>query len=254
MGIRPTRRRFLSVAGTALGVGALNVATSACNRNTSLNPLDWKPLPTLAPTPTLRPQAALSGSEALTRLLEGNRRFAESGLVHPNQSEEGRVRVAGGQRPFASILCCADSRVPPEILFDQGLGDLFVLRVAGNVLNPNLLASLEYAAEHLHTPLVMVLGHKRCGAVKAALETLAAQTRAPGHIQGLVKELQPPVQAVLPATDEDALDQAIRLNVTHVLKQTTERSQLLSRLAEQRKLQLVGGYYDLDTGVVELIG
>lgn len=254
MSTNPTRRQFLSLAGTALGLTALGAATAACNRNTSLNPLEWKPLPTLAPTPTPRPQADLSASDALTRLLEGNRRFVESGLVHPNQSEARRVLVAGRQVPFASILCCADSRVPPEILFDQGLGDLFVLRVAGNVLNSNLLASLEYAAEHLHTPLVLVLGHKRCGAVKAALEALATQAEAPGYIQSLVNALRPPVQAVLPATDEAALDRAIRLNVTHVLRQATDRSHLLARLVEERKLQLVGGYYDLDTGVVELIG
>jgi carbonic anhydrase len=254
MGTDPTRRQFLSAAGTALGLAALGAATAACNRNTTLNPLEWKPLPTLAPTPTPRAQAPLSGSDALTRLLEGNRRFVESRLTHPNQSEAQRMLVAGRQMPFASILCCADSRVPPELLFDQGLGDLFVLRVAGNVLNPNLLASLEYAAEHLHTPLLMVLGHKRCGAVKAALEALTAQAAAPGHLQSLVNALRSPVQAVLPAADEAALDQAIRLNVAHVLRQITDRSHLLARLVEERKLQLVGGYYDLDSGVVELIG
>jgi carbonic anhydrase len=253
MGTKPTRRQFLSVAGAAAGCAALS-ATAACNRNTTVNPLEWKPLPTLAPTPTPRPQTALSSSDALTRLLEGNRRFAEAGLIHPDQSEARRMLVAGGQMPFASVLCCADSRVPPEILFDQGLGDLFVLRVAGNVLNRNLLASLEYAAEHLHTPLLMVLGHKKCGAVKASLETLASDAAAPGHIQSLVNALRPPVQAVLPAADEAALDQAIRLNVAHVLRQATERSRLLARLVAEHKLQLVGGYYDLDAGLVELIG
>ncbi len=240
----PSRRTFLRLAGFA---AAASLA-SACR------PWTKEPLAVALPTPTPRGPDPLESNEALERLLTGNLRFVANYRQYPGQSLERMAQVAESQHPFAAVLTCADSRVPPELLFDQGLGDLFVVRVAGNVADDEIIGSLEYAVEHLGVRLLMVLGHERCGAVRAALETLAAQTRAPGHIQGLVKELQPPVQAVLPATDEDALDQAIRLNIAHVLRQTTERSQLLSRLVEQRKLQLVGGYYDLDTGVVELIG
>lgn len=245
-----SRRGFLGVAG----VTAAGAALAACNRDTSLNPLDWAPLPTLAPSATPRPlDESLTGNEALARLLEGNQRFVEDQLSHPDQAAERREVLAGGQAPFAMVLACADSRVPPEVLFDQGLGDLFVVRVAGNILSETILASLEYAAEHLHTPLALVLGHKRCGAVKAAWETVTSGGEAPGHIGSLVTALRPALADALPA-GEDPVDWAVRQNVRLVTQTITARSPLLATRVKRRLLKVAGGYYDLDTGAVEIFG
>lgn len=245
---RLSRRGLLGLAG----VTAAGAALAACNRDTSLNPLDWQPLPTLMPSPTARPAEALTGDEALARLLEGNQRFVAAQLAHPDQAPGRRVELAGGQAPFAIVLGCADSRVPPELLFDQGLGDLFVIRVAGNILSENILASLEYAAEHLQTPLALVLGHSRCGAVKAALETLEAGAEAPGHISSLVAALTPALEDEAPL-GEDPVDWAVRKNVLQVMQQIVKRSPVLAARQKRRQLKLVGGYYDLDAGVVEII-
>ena len=129
---------------------------------------------------------------ALQQLLDGNKRFVDTSLTHPNQDSERRIALGDGQAPFAAVLACADSRVPPEVLFDQGLGDLFVVRVAGNILNDQLLGSLEYAAAHLDTPLIVVLGHTNCGAIGA----VAQGAKLEGHIASLIPAIQPAVDKV----------------------------------------------------------
>lgn len=242
-----SRRGFLAAAGTA-ATGAL---LASCNRNTTVNPLDWAPLPTQMPSPTPREPETLGAEEGLARLMEGNHRFVESQLLRPDQGVEWRVTIAGGQKPFAVVLGCADSRVPPEILFDQGLGDLFVVRVAGNLLSETILGSLEYAAEHLHVPLFVVLGHERCGAVKAAYETLESEGEAPGHIASLVTALKPAVEAA--RLSDDPVNAIARENVRHVAAQLGRRSSVLDALVKKRKLRIVGGFYDLDDGAVEII-
>lgn len=126
--------------------------------------------------------AVTNGDEALARLMEGNARYVSAKLNHPDQTLQRRAEVASGQHPFAIILTCADSRVPPELLFDQGLGDLFVVRVAGNIVDDDILGSIEYGVGELATPLVMVLGHERCGAVKATVESVEQGGEVPGHI------------------------------------------------------------------------
>ena len=136
----------------------------------------------------------ISPVEALQRLKTGNQRFVASKLQHPHQSAERRTELATSQHPFAIVLGCADSRTAPEVVFDQGLGDIFVIRVAGNVLNDETLGSIEYGVEHLGAQLIVVLGHERCGAVKAARELIAAKAEAPGHIQSLIKAIQPAVE------------------------------------------------------------
>lgn len=245
---RFSRRDFLGLAG----VTAAGAALAACDRDTSLNPLDWAPYPTQAPTPTMRPAEPLTPSDALERLAAGNRRFVEAQLVHPDQAPERRTAVASGQAPFAIILSCSDSRVAPEILFDQGLGDLFVVRVAGNVLSDAILASLEYGAAHLKAPLIMVLGHKRCGAVKAAVDTLASGSTAPGHIASLVKDLRPAIADALPQ-GADPVEAAVRQNILLVVAALARRSEVLGDRLRSLALQAAGGYYDLDTGQVEVI-
>jgi carbonic anhydrase len=203
-------------------------------------------------TPTLRPQEKMESSEALIRLLDGNERYVKFHLEHPDVSEERRGQVAQGQTPFAAIVGCADSRVPPEILFDQGLGDLFVVRVAGNIVDSALLGSLEYAVEHLGVRLVMVLGHEKCGAVKATIDTLDSGTPAPGSINTLVEAIRPAVE-VARGLDGDLLDNAIIANVILTMNQTKATSVILSNAIRAGELLVVGGRYDLDTGAVRLL-
>jgi carbonic anhydrase len=194
------------------------------------------------------PPEGVGADEALARLLEGNRRFVESTLTHPNQGAARRNLLAGGQSPFAIVLCCSDSRVPPEWVFDQGLGDLFVVRVAGNVADEIGLASIEYAAEHLGARLVMVLGHERCGAVTAAVKG----GELPGHLPALMAALQP---AVAGNRDPhgDPVEGAMRANIELTAQHLRASGPILSAMVAAGGLKVVGARYDLDTGVVEVV-
>ena len=184
----------------------------------------------------------------LKKLLKGNQRYVEGQSKHPNTSPRARKKCSGGQSPPAAILACADSRVAPEILFDQGLGDLFVTRVAGNIPNPMILGSLEYAVEHLGTRLIMVLGHKRCGAVGAAV----SGKDLPGHLPSLTRPIAGAVKKTrdLPG---DKVDNAARENVRRVVKKIRSCKPLLEERVIKSKLEVVGAFYDLDTGKVEII-
>ena len=157
--------------------------------------------------------------------------------------------MATSQQPFAVILGCADSRTSPELIFDLGLGDLFVIRVAGNVLNDETVASIEYAVDHLGTQLVVVLGHERCGAIAAARETIAAKTQAPGHIQSLVKAIQPAVEATL-GGDAESTARANEQNVTRALR---AMGPILQEKVAAGTLSVVAAHYDLDTGSVDFL-
>ncbi len=190
----------------------------------------------------------LTGDEALTKLLEGNVRYVEQQRLNPNQTDERRDSLIGGQSPYAIVLGCSDSRVPPEIIFDQGLGDLFVIRVAGNVVDDIVLASIEYAAEHLHTPLLMVLGHTNCGAVGAALQ----DDELDGHLPSIAQAIE---EAVEKAQDEDGdtLDMTIRAHARITAGHLRGSEPILKGLVDEGKLKVVAAYYDLDTGVVEIL-
>lgn len=187
-------------------------------------------------------------SDAMQQLIDGNRRYVAAQLQHPHQQAERRMEVAKGQHPFAVILTCGDSRVAPEIVFDQGLGDLFVLRVAGNIADDAVIGSIEYAAEHLGVSLVVVMGHERCGAVDAAVKG----GEVPGHIGALVKAINP---AVVKARGKsgDLLENCVRTNAEMVANRLRENKPILSHLVEEGKLQIVGAYYDLDDGVVQFM-
>ncbi len=188
--------------------------------------------------------------EAVARLKDGNKRYVENDTLHPNQVKTRREEVAGGQHPFAIILGCADSRVPPEIIFDQGLGDLFVNRVAGNIIDDALLGSMEYAVEHLGVRLIVVLGHEKCGAVAATLSGGAV----PGHIGSLVDAIRPALIAWKKEFgDTPALDNLVRLNVSHVVDQLKSSEPILHEFVKEGKLAVVGARYDLDDGTVEFI-
>jgi carbonic anhydrase len=190
---------------------------------------------------------AISADEAIQRLIVGNQRYVQNALTHPNATVQKRAQLAAGQHPFAIVLGCSDSRVPPEVVFDQGLGDLFVVRVAGNVLDDDVIGSLEYAVEHLHAPLILVLGHSNCGAVSAAV----SGKPAPGHIEGIVKFLKPAVDSTrgLPG---DPVTLAVDTNVRRVVGQLKSTDPILAGHFKGHTLQIIGGRYDLNTGAVEL--
>lgn len=193
--------------------------------------------------------------EALTRLREGNERFVAE--VRDNQSGERRRReVSAGQEPFAIILGCSDSRVPAEIVFDQGLGDLFVIRVAGNIVAPSQVGSVEFAAERFGVRLVVVLGHSNCGAILATMEQLSRPSdQRSRNMHTIVARIRPSVDALLrsdPGTDHAALvERAVRANIRVSTDHLRHGSQILEELIEKNGLLIVGAEYSLETGKVD---
>src|SRR5262245_58372110 len=202
-----------------------------------------------AADPAHSDQPSVAPAEAMSKLKEGNGRYTSGNLQHPGQTTERRTELAKTQHPFAAIVCCSDSRVPPEVVFDQGLGDLFIVRVAGNVMNDEGLGSIEYTVDHLGTRLILVLGHQRCGAVDAARETIAANGKAPGHIQSLVTDIKPAVEA----TAKEDLDATIKANVKRVVQALRSSTPILKAKVDSGQIQVIGGYYSLDTGAVTLL-
>ena len=194
-------------------------------------------------------QPSVAPSEAISKLKGGNGHYTSGTLQHPGQTAERRTELANTQHPFATIVSCSDSRVPPEIVFDQGLGDLFIVRVAGNVINDEGLGSIEYSVDHLGTRLILVLGHQSCGAVKAARETIAAKGKAPGHIESLVTAIKPAVEA----TAKDDLDTTVKANVKNVVKTLRSSTPILKAKVDSGEIQVIGGYYSLDTGAVTFL-
>jgi carbonic anhydrase len=186
---------------------------------------------------------AVGADDALARLKAGNERFAQSKVSEGKPVAARRAETAQEQHPFAIIVGCADSRTAPEIIFDQTIGDLFVIRTAGNLVDDHALGSIEYAVDHLGTRLIVVLGHQRCGAVTAALSSASA----PGHINSLVRDIQPAVAAAK-GKEGDALANAIHENDAEVAAKIRKQAQLGEHASEVR---IVEGYYNLDTGKVE---
>lgn len=186
---------------------------------------------------------------AFHRLLAGNRRFVAGSPRHPRQSATQLRRVARGQHPCAIVVGCADSRVPPELLFDQGLGDIYDNRLAGTVVDDLMLGSIEYGIAEFAPPLLLVLGHERCGAVTATVDALRTGDKPPGHIGTIVDALRPVVAAVL---DEpgDPVENGVQANVRAVVSQLRERSAIVREQVERRQLGLFGARYDLDSGQV----
>jgi carbonic anhydrase len=189
-----------------------------------------------------------TADQALERLMAGNKRYVAAQQAHPHEAPERRAELSDGQYPFAVILGCADSRVPPEVIFDQGLGDLFVIRVAGNVLDDCVLGSIEYAVAHLHTPLIVVLGHSKCGAVGATVEGGELE----GHLPSLAAAIQPAVDQAKNLVG-DLVDNAVRANAKMVVEQLEASEPVLSALVDAGKLKVIAARYDLDTGEVELL-
>ena len=195
--------------------------------------------------------------EALDRLREGNRRFvADATSSNDSTNRMRRIELTSGQEPFAIILGCSDSRVPAELVFDQGLGDLFVIRVAGNIVAPSQIGSVEFAAARYHSRLVVVLGHSQCGAILATLEQLQQPpTNQSRNIFSIVARVRPSVEALLATElkhDPDALvHQAVRANVRVSANQLRHGSEVLEQLIDSKGLLVVGAEYSLETGVVD---
>jgi carbonic anhydrase len=198
-----------------------------------------------------------TGDEALDALLAGNERFVRGRSRHEGTDSARRAEIASEQKPFAIILGCSDSRVPPELTFDTGLGDLFVVRVAGNTAQaPAIVGSIEYAAMHLGSVLLMVLGHQRCGAVGAAVAAVTEDAREPGSISDAVAPIVPVVGTVRdgsPSASSDALvERSVLANIEHTVSELNGQP-LLSRQIERGELKVVGAEYRLDTGAVKVV-
>jgi carbonic anhydrase len=190
-------------------------------------------------------KTTVTSDSALAELKAGNQHHMQHQYKHPHETVARQRELVDGQYPHAEILSCADSRVPPEIVFDQGLGDLFVVRVAGNVATDTEIGSLEYGAEHLHIPLLVVLGHESCGAVTAAVQGGEAE----GHIAALVSLIKPAVDKSR-GMPGDPVASAVRTNVEMVVQQLRSSTPVLSELIAQGKLKIVGGVYSLKSGKV----
>lgn len=204
-----------------------------------------------APTEVTHPVIA-GADQALAELLNGNRRFVTATREYPDQSTRVRQALSTSQKPFAVILTCSDSRVPPEELFDQGLGDLFVVRLAGNIVDEAIRGSIEYAVEELATPLIMVLGHQNCGAVSATVKALQPPFTTPrGAVGTLIQAIAPAVESVR-GRPGDLLDNAVRANAAQSADQIRTSPGLTAALASGT-VKLVVGYYSLQDGTVSII-
>lgn len=238
------RRHFLKLAG----VGSIGIVASVagCRISSDANSAIASQA-TLADA-VLTNHNPINPDQALKLLLDGNQRFVEQKRQYPDQSLERIRLLAQAQYPFAAILGCADSRVPAEIVFDRGVGDLFVVRVAGNVACEAAIGSLEYATAVLGSPVIVVLGHERCGAVAKALQDQPVSGR-----MGLIVENIKPAIEKLESTTENLQDNAVIANIKYQAQKLQENSTILAKLIRQGKLKIVGALYDLDTGIVSIV-
>ena len=230
---RPSRRKLLLVAASL--VSAKAAGAKETKKESKAPP---------------KPQNVLSPDASLERLLKGNSRYVD-GVALRHDFKHERDALVGGQNPYEAILSCADSRIAPEYAFDSGRGDLFVCRVAGNFATDEMIASMEYAVAVLGVPLILVLGHDKCGAVDAAIKSLKDDKALPGHMPSLVTGIAPAVKAVSQQAS-DTLGKAIRQNVIDNVGKLSSATPILSAAVEQKKLRVVGGVYGLKDGRVEM--
>lgn len=226
-----SRRNLLKFSAGALGTGVMTAGLGA---------------KLVSGQPTVA-KNDLTSEQALQTLIEGNQRFIKRKSRNPSQNYARFLEVAKGQKPFASLLSCADSRVPSEIIFDQGFGDLFVCRVAGNVATPEEIGSLEFGSLVLGSKVIMVMGHKRCGAVDATLKG----AQVPGQIGSLLDAIKPAVESVQ-GEGSNRLENAAKANVLYQTEKV-KSSPVISKLIKEGKLKVVGAYYDLDTAKVTIL-
>ena len=271
-----TRRGLLGLAAATIAAPAALAQDMGFTRRTAASPAGAQPEPPSGMPAPMQPErpsglrdeprphapaqapktaAPASPEAALQRLLDGNLRFVSGRLSDDGEGPRRRAEVAQAQNPFAVVLTCADSRLAPEILFDQGLGDLFVVRVAGNVLDDALLGSIEYGVLHLGARVIMVVGHERCGAVQAAVEALdagASEADMQTSIPALVAAIAPAIDAARVRSGA-LLDTAVDENAMHSARQILARSPLLKARTASGALKVVAARYDLDDGKVRLL-
>jgi carbonic anhydrase len=231
---RPSRRTLFNLAGAAAAAGLL-----------------W-PTTGFAQKVPPKPQNVVSPDDALKLLTDGNQRYV-AGISRRHDFKHEREALTRGQNPYAAVLSCADSRIAPEYAFDTARGDVFVCRVAGNFANDDAIASFEYAIAVLNTPLLMVLGHKACGAVDATIKSLKDGTTLPGHLPSLVSALAPAVKAVADQKG-DTLDNAIRKNVLLNIEKLKTATPIIDKAITDKKVRIVGGVYNLEDGRVDMVG
>ena len=191
--------------------------------------------------------------DALDRLRVGNSRFCSGRQIHAHENAKWRNLLVANQKPFATILGCSDSRVPPELVFDVGLGELFIIRLAGNIIAEDVLGSLQYAIHHLHTPLVVIMGHEGCGAVTAAVDAMLTTSREPSHIEALLEMIKPGLKDVdLKQERKALLRSAVEANVRWSMKELLSLPEAQVALKE-RRAALIGAVYELESGKVRFL-
>ena len=202
---------------------------------------------------SLTARTSLTADEALARLIAGNQRFVRGEARFPTVQKEILAELASGQHPYATILGCSDSRVPPELIFDAGFGDLFIVRVAGNVISPEVMGTLQYASLHLHTPLFVVLGHEGCGAIEAALAVKHEGAQMPSRIALLMENILPGLAKISPdANPAEQMDVAVEANVRWSIQQILDTPEAKARAGES-KIKIVGAVYELESGTVRFL-
>ena len=238
---KTTRRQF-AAAGVVLA------ATTVCGGASPSSQQDSE-----GAANQTREAAPETSAHAIDRLSKGNARFVSGKLRHPHSANEWRKRLIDGQAPFATILGCSDSRVPPELLFDQGFGDLFVIRVAGNVIDTDVVGSIEYGVDHLKTKLVVVMGHEGCGAVTAALQADSDLQQEPNEIRSLVSKIKPATKKV---SKEVPFDKRLNLSVAENVRESVRQLKAISDLAtaeKESRTQIIGCVYEIKTGHVRML-
>jgi len=192
--------------------------------------------------------------KSLKNLIEGNKRFAEGKSIHPNRGEELRSALLDGQNPYAIVISCSDSRVPVEIIFDVGLGDIFVIRTAGHVLSKETMGSLEYAVYELGVKFVMILGHDNCGAVNSALTAYKSKQyeELSPNLQALLNHIYPVFEKI-DVSCETALEDAIKLNIQYQVEDLLKKDVYLAKKVKENKIMVIGAKYSLDSGLIEII-
>jgi carbonic anhydrase len=199
-------------------------------------------------TASLKSAESTEPKDPLERLIQGNQRFAIEHFRHPHQTHSRVMEVASGQHPFAVVLSCSDSRVPPDIIFDQGIGDLFIIRNAGNIIDDAVLGSIEYAVEHLGVELVLVMGHERCGAVTAAVQG----EKDTDHIEYIAQNIQPAC-LIAKSMDGDFLDNSVIENVKQSVELIKADQSVIAGEVSEGHVRVVGARYDLDDGTIRLL-
>jgi carbonic anhydrase len=233
-----SRRKFMGSAAATVGVMGMSGLTGLSLRGAVDAAEQSKP------------------DAVLHQLLAGNQRFVEGRLRHPGRTPQDFLPLANGQAPHAVIVGCADSRVAPEVIFDQAIGDLFVVRIAGNIVSgagPTVKGSIEYAVAELKTRLILVLGHSECGACKAAIEHIEANDALPGSIDALINPIRPVVKMVA-GQPGNKLANVIKANVVEGVRRLHGLEPILAKLVRAGELKVAGGVYHLSTGKVELVG